>query len=337
MKRRLFFALGAIAVITASCDGGVSTKPALASDTDTIAYAYGLNVAEQGLVNYITQMGVLTDTASFKMQYEYQLQEEADTVKRAALKNALPAKLDSIAKANKRNLKDFIKGMNKGYNSSDKESAYNMGLQIGAQLKQMSENLSTHVFGDNSKEQLNKKNVLAGIVTILKKEKPLLDNAQVIFEAKIQKITEDRKRIEYAPNLEAGQKYLEANKAQEGVITLPDGLQYKVITEGKGDKPAITDRVKVRYTGKLIDGTVFDSTSRPGSDSDNPMEFGVGQNIIRGWTEALLLMPVGSKWEVYIPQELAYGSQESGLIKPFSALVFEMELVEIVKPETEKK
>ena len=119
---------------------------------------------------------------------------------------------------------------------------------------------------------------------------------------------------------------MEENKKNEGVVVLNSGLQYKIIRQGKGALPTENSKVKVHYHGTLIDGTVFDSSV----DRGTPAEFGVTQ-VIRGWTEALMLMPVGSKWMLYIPQELAYGGQERPSIKPFSALIFEVELLDIVK------
>jgi FKBP-type peptidyl-prolyl cis-trans isomerase FklB len=135
----------------------------------------------------------------------------------------------------------------------------------------------------------------------------------------------------FADNKAAGEKFLAANKTKEGVVTLPSGLQYKVITEGKGEKPAATSKVKVNYKGTLIDGTEFDSSY----SRNEPATFRVNQ-VIPGWTEALQLMPVGSKWELYIPQEIAYGSREAGKIQPFSALVFEVELVGIEAEDNKK-
>jgi FKBP-type peptidyl-prolyl cis-trans isomerase len=128
-------------------------------------------------------------------------------------------------------------------------------------------------------------------------------------------------------NLEAGNAFLEENKKREGVHTTESGLQYEILTEGKGPKPAATDRVRVHYHGTLIDGTVFDSSV----ESGQPAVFGVGQ-VIPGWTEALQLMPVGSKWKVYIPSNLGYGERgASGDIGPNSTLIFEVELLEIVE------
>ena len=119
---------------------------------------------------------------------------------------------------------------------------------------------------------------------------------------------------------------LTENKTKEGVKTTASGLQYKVITEGKGEIPNDTCKVKVNYRGKLIDGTEFESTY----ERKEPFVTNVG-GVIKGWTEALKMMPVGSKWELYIPQELAYGSRDMGQIKPFSTLIFEIELLDIEK------
>jgi len=130
----------------------------------------------------------------------------------------------------------------------------------------------------------------------------------------------------FGANKREGEEFLAKNKASEDVITTASGLQYTILKEGKGPKPTYGNRVKVHYTGTLLDGTVFDSSVERGE----PAVFGVGQ-VIQGWVEALQLMPVGSKWKLFIPQELAYGENGAGQIKPYSVLVFEVELLEIVK------
>lgn len=127
----------------------------------------------------------------------------------------------------------------------------------------------------------------------------------------------------------AGNAYLDENAKKEGVVVLPSGLQYKIIKEGAGPKPQRSDRVSTHYAGRLIDGTEFDSSYKRGQ----PAAFGVTQ-VIAGWTEALQLMPVGSKWELYIPYSLAYGTRGSPpLIGPYATLIFEIEVLEIVKPK----
>ncbi len=137
----------------------------------------------------------------------------------------------------------------------------------------------------------------------------------------------EKLKIQYKDNLEAGEKFLAENAKKEGVITLPDGLQYKIIKEGTGNTPKATDKVQVDYEGRLIDGTVFDSSYERGE----PAEFNV-TGVIKGWTEALQLMKEGSVWELYIPYDLAYGSRQAGKdIKPFSTLIFKVKLHKIVK------
>ncbi len=130
-----------------------------------------------------------------------------------------------------------------------------------------------------------------------------------------------------AENIEKGKAFLEENKKREGVVVLPSGLQYEVITEGHGNKPLATEKVRCHYEGTLIDGTLFDSSIKRGE----PAVFGVNQ-VIPGWVEALQLMSEGAKWKLYIPSELGYGARGAGeMIPPHSTLVFEVELLEVLK------
>ena len=132
----------------------------------------------------------------------------------------------------------------------------------------------------------------------------------------------------------AGVDFLAENAKKEGVITLPSGLQYKVLKQGDGAVAKASDKVKVKYEGRLIDGKVFDSTDKHGGD---PVTFSPNQ-VIKGWTEALCMMPVGSKWQLYIPQELAYGPRGAGAdIPPYSTLIFDVEVLEIEAPKEEVK
>lgn len=129
-----------------------------------------------------------------------------------------------------------------------------------------------------------------------------------------------------AENIEKGKAFLAENAKKEGIVTLPSGLQYQVLKEGNGKKPAATDRVKCHYKGTLIDGTLFDSSIKRGQ----PAVFGVNQ-VIKGWVEALQLMGEGAKWKLFIPSELGYGAQQAGeLIPPHSTLIFEVELIEVL-------
>jgi FKBP-type peptidyl-prolyl cis-trans isomerase FkpA/FKBP-type peptidyl-prolyl cis-trans isomerase FklB len=144
------------------------------------------------------------------------------------------------------------------------------------------------------------------------------------FQTAMQKKQEDKQKSLSETNGAEGIKFLADNKAKEGVQTTASGLQYKVITAGTGVKPKATDTVKVHYTGKLVNGTVFDSSVKRGE----PVEFPVN-GVIPGWIEALQLMPQGSKWELYIPSDLAYGPAGNQGIPPASALIFEVELLEV--------
>jgi FKBP-type peptidyl-prolyl cis-trans isomerase FklB len=150
-----------------------------------------------------------------------------------------------------------------------------------------------------------------------------LKSFQTEFAAKQKVIRE----AEAAKNKAAGDAFLAANAKNPGVQTLPDGLQYLVITNGSGPTPSASDRVSVNYRGTLIDGTEFDSSYKHGK----PVDFGVGQ-VIHGWTEALEKMPVGSKWKLFIPSELAYGERGNRGIPPNSVLIFEVELLSKVTP-----
>jgi FKBP-type peptidyl-prolyl cis-trans isomerase FklB len=142
----------------------------------------------------------------------------------------------------------------------------------------------------------------------------------------MEKIQAKKAEAEFNENKLAGETFLAENAKRENVKTTASGLQYEVLAEGKGEKPSVTDKVKVHYRGTLIDGTEFDSSYGRGT----PAEFGVNQ-VIKGWTEALQLMSVGSKYKLYIPQDLAYGAKNQGKIKPFSTLIFEVELLGIEK------
>jgi FKBP-type peptidyl-prolyl cis-trans isomerase len=130
-----------------------------------------------------------------------------------------------------------------------------------------------------------------------------------------------------AENLAKGTAFLEANKTKEGVVALPSGLQYKVIKEGTGNTPVATDKVKTHYRGRLIDGKEFDSSYKRGKPAEFPVT-----GVIKGWVEALQLMKEGAKWELYIPANLAYGTRDTPTIPANSTLIFEIELLEIVKP-----
>ena len=226
---------------------------------------------------------------------------------------------------------DFIAGVVAGVNqNTPKDVAYNAGLQIGQQITgRIIEGINNQLFAGDSTQALNQDNFIAGFVSALKKKPGMVtpEEASAYVQTHADAIKAKALEAKYGENKAAGIKFLEENKTKEGVITTESGLQYKVIKAGNGEFPTKESSVKVNYKGTLIDGTEFDSSYKRNA----PATFRADQ-VIKGWTEALTMMPVGSKWELYIPQELAYGSRETGgLIKPFSTLIFEVELLEIEK------
>ena len=224
---------------------------------------------------------------------------------------------------------DFIKGLNEGANAGDnkKKAAYYAGIQIGQQISnQMMKGINREVFGDDSTQSVSLKNFMAGFIsgTTGKNGLMTMDSAQVIGQRLIQSIKAKELVKTYGPNKEAGEKFLAANAKKDGVKTLPSGVQYKVIKEGTGAIPSDTSLVKCHYEGRLLNDTIFDSSYKRGE----PITLRCNQ-VIKGWTEVMTHMPAGSIWEVYIPQELAYGEREQGDIKPFSTLIFKIELIEV--------
>ena len=289
MKKVSILAAVAIATGLASCTAQ-APKATLKTDVDSLSYAIGISQTN-GLKDYLSQ------------------RMEMDTAYIA----------------------DFLKGVNDAANkTSKKDQAYLLGLQIGSQMAgpQAIKGMNHQLFADDSTMTVNKSDILAGVFAgVLNKDMKITpEEAQVLIQKMMESIKGKAAEKKYADNKAAGEKFLAENKTKEGVKTTASGLQYKVITEGKGEIPNDTCKVKVNYRGKLIDGTEFESTYT----RNEPFVTNVG-GVIKGWTEALKMMPVGSKWELYIPQELAYGSRDMGQIKPFSALVFEVELLGIEK------
>ena len=212
--------------------------------------------------------------------------------------------------------------------SSPADDAKNLGRQLGSQLKNQILPYINETIYPAGNDSLDADIFLSAFLAAVNEEETLMDAtvANAYFRTESEKVRRANMEAAYADNKEAGLAFLEANKSVEGVQVTESGLQYKVVKMGKGKKPSATDRVKVHYHGTLIDGKVFDSSVERGE----PATFALNQ-VIPGWTEGLQLMPVGSKFTFYIPSELAYGDRETGEIKPFSALVFEVELLGIEK------
>ena len=225
---------------------------------------------------------------------------------------------------------DFVKGIEDGIHKASKEGkAYIAGVQIGQQVSSdMYDGANKSIFGNEATETLSKDNFLAGFIAAIKNGAIVTpEDAQAYVKEHTEAIKAKALEAQYGENKAAGEKFLAENKTKEGVVTTESGLQYKVIKAGKGEIPTKESTVKVHYKGTLIDGTEFDSSYK----REEPTSFRADR-VIAGWTEALTMMPVGSKWELYIPQELAYGVRGAGeQIKPFSTLIFEVELLEIEK------
>ena len=204
---------------------------------------------------------------------------------------------------------------NQNFDSVEAQASYGIGLQIGQQLL------------ESGLEGLVPEAILAGLTDSLEGNMPsvpveALHKALREMHERADVVRQENQKVMAAE----GQKFLDENQKKDGVSTTESGLQFSVINQGEGAIPTRSDRVRVHYTGRLIDGTVFDSSVQRGQ----PAEFPVS-GVIPGWIEALTLMPVGSKWELYIPHELAYGERGAGAsIPPFSTLIFEVELLEIL-------
>lgn len=291
MKKIKMAALVAVAAATFTACGNSTPKADLKNDIDSVSYAIGM-AQTQGLKTYLA-MNLGVDTAY---------------------------------------MDEFFKGLNEGANAGDdkKKAAYYAGIQIGQQISnQMVKGINHELFGDDSTKTISLKNLMAGFISGASGKKGLMTvtQAQDYVQNKMNSIKKKAMEQQYGANRKAGEKFLASYKKQAGVKVLPGGVLYKVIKEGSGEIPTDTSTVKVHYEGKTIDGKVFDSSYK----NKQPITVKANQ-VIPGWTTALTHMPVGSVWEVAIPQNLAYGDRDQGQqIKPFSVLVFKIELLGVEK------
>lgn len=272
----------------------------------------------------------LVASASFSPSQAQQLKNSSDSVSYAAgmrltdglIPFLLQQQVDTAL------MDDFLRGFHEVVNAGEnpKQKAYLMGMDIARQLGERMLPGITNEFQD-SPDSIIADQLYKGFAAALKGDTSIFttEAATAYFTEKQQADKAAKEEKLYGANRDAGRKFLEENAKKDGVITLPSGLQYKVLVKGNGDVPLADDKVQVNYEGRLIDGTVFDASAKHG---DKPAEFTPTQ-VIKGWTEALTMMPVGSKWQLYIPYELAYGERDAGQIKPYSTLVFDVELVGI--------
>ena len=284
------FSMAAVAIAVATMMScGNDPKPSLKSDVDTLSYAIGMSQS-QGLMDYLA--------------------------------NAKGVDTTYIA--------EFLQGVNDGANAADdkKKAAYFAGIEIGQQIaNNMMKGLNYNLFGDDSTQSVSLNNFMAGFVSGVtgKNSKMKVSEADSVAQVLFERIKAKSQEKQFGANKAEGEKFMAENAKKEGVKTLPSGVQYKVLKEGNGVLPVDSNTVVVNYEGRLLDGTVFDSNKNHGGD---PATFRVGQ-VIKGWQDALKAMPAGSEWEIYIPQELAYGANQQGNIPPFSTLIFKVELLEV--------
>jgi len=288
MKKISLILAVVMAAIMTSCNQSAPNAN-LKTDIDTLSYAIGMSQT-QGLKDYLVmRMGV--DTTY---------------------------------------IDEFLKGFYESAKAGEdpKKTAYIAGLQIGQQVSQgMMQNINRMIFGEDSTQTVNEKNIYAGFMSAVAGKFDImdLDSANSYVQTHMEAIQKSVREKAYGENKKAGEDYMAEIAKKDGVKELGNGVFYEVLTEGNGEVPADTCRVKVHYEGTLIDGTVFDSNL-----SGDPTVFGASQ-VIPGFKAALTSMPVGSKWKVYIPQDQAYGAQDMGNIKPFSALIFTIDLISIEK------
>lgn len=301
MKKTIFLAL-ALVVSASFCTTEAAKKKNVAEPKTPVVETVQL-VSSSDSVSYAAGMALTNGLVS------YLLQQKMDTTLMA----------------------DFVRGFKEAIGTADdpKMKAYHIGMNVAQQVVE-------HIIPGIAKEFQDSPDSIkadlfcSGFAAAMLNDSTHFKtaDAETFFMEKSRADKAAREEKLYGANRDAGKRFLEENAKQEGVITLPSGLQYKVLVKGNGEVPLETDRVKVNYEGRLIDGTVFDASSKHG---DEPSEFTASQ-VIRGWSEALTMMPVGSKWQLYIPYELAYGERGAGNeIQPYSALIFDVELLDIVR------
>lgn len=300
MKKIFFAALAATALMTA-CNKPGATQANLKSDVDSLSYLIGYSnpfANEEQLKQYLVQQG--SDSAF---------------------------------------VEEFFKGIKAGLQSGNdkKEIAYQLGLQSGMQFKsQITNNIEQQVFAGDSTRHLSLKSLLVGLADSRKGSSALKgQDGQELDPQAVQALAMDlfnrlsaasTERM-YGPKKQAAAEYLAKVEKQADVKKLDGGVLYKVVKEGDGIVPTADMQVEVEYEGRLIDGTVFDSSANHGGQ---PVKF-VANQVIAGWTTALTHMPVGSEWEVYIPYDQAYGDRGNGQIPPYSTLIFKIKLVSAEK------
>ncbi len=258
-----------------------------------------------------------------------QLKNGSDSLSYAAgmsFTNGLTTYLKQAHNLDETYMADFLRGLNDMLkaDSDPKMKAYAAGMEIAGRL-------SGSMVEQYKKEFAENNDTIVATVLYRGFNDALLNDTTVFNLKDAEKLLADKneanKRRKENTYLEVEKKFLAENATKDSVMTTPSGLQYKIIKKGTGDIPKANDEVLVHYEGRLLDGTVFDASRKHG---DKPLQFRANQ-VIKGWTEALTMMPVGSKWQLFIPYKLAYGDRAAGQINPYSTLIFDVELVGINK------
>lgn len=309
MKKILIITIAGITAL-ASCKGGKNTEAvtfdAMTTENDSLSYFLGTEVANSFVQSKIDKA---FEPTAFAKGMKDGFDEAKFLVEVKDIEPQLRAKfMELYQDTTTTTYVGKAAGAFNGLNNIADTLNYYIGTDVSSRLAK-----------NGFKEYFSQNAYLQGINDVMSKL-PLKVNSDSM-QKKAQSIVDAKGKI----LAKDGEDFLNAKSALEDVVTLPSGLRYKVITKGNGAIPKATDRVKAHYHGTLIDGTVFDSSV----DRGQPLEIGVNQ-VIPGWTEALQLMPVGSKWELYIPYNLAYGPNGSQNIPPYSTLIFEVEVLDIL-------
>ena len=303
---------------------------------DNPAWTLNEKLFFQGLVNGLEHDTTVMDAAQARQFFQNQYAASQGSTEKAgkAIKGTCPSKAKTVALKSLNDSLNYAFGLMNGSEISMYVLAEDtLGKQKANLIKHINKGLKEKVRNPQLKimgEQIGK-NIKEQEANGLIGEPKLETDFALIKQGFINGLLGDESQFDshsagYGDTKEQGEKFLEENKLREGVIVTESGLQYEVLKMGKGKKPAATDRVKVHYHGTLTDGTVFDSSVERGE----PIVFGLNQ-VIAGWTEGVQLMPVGSKFKFYIPQNLGYGERAAGSIPPYSTLIFEVELLDIEK------
>lgn len=303
MKQLILSAVALSAVLLSSC-GHETPKPTFNSEADSLSYILGManSPSEAELKMYLSDPRTGSDSAF---------------------------------------VEEFLRGLNDGMQAADnkKKAAYMAGVQSGMRMAAGLKQVEGNVFANDSTKHFSRKNFIAGFNygvdgkhTALKVDGKPVDkmSAGELANRRIQELSKKAMAQKYQQNKENSEKFLAAKAKEEGVQQLEGGVLYKVITEGTGVKPAEGERVRITYVGSFINGQEFDASRNHSSEADKSVEMPIGRSV-PGFDAALRAMAEGAEWEVYIPAEQGYGDQENGLIPPYSALVFKIKVIKVIK------